>query len=143
MQINVIIDSEKINYSSATVYLVLLLDSLNLSFYSSDSYLSSPLLWNDFTKIYLYYSIFFPFLIDSWSRKAPNKIKNGSISQLCSLNALWFFYCDWSLFPRICVLQTDFFYQSKFKCSFSLSYSVSIDLSETSQWLTALADVPL
>lgn len=83
MQINVIIDSEKINYSSATVYLVLLLDSLNLSFYSGDSYLSSPLLWNDFTKIYLYYSIFFPFLIDSWSKKAPNEIKNGSISQLC------------------------------------------------------------
>lgn len=54
MQINVIIDSEKINYSSATVYLVLLLDSLNFSFYSGDSYLSSSLLWNDFAQIYLY-----------------------------------------------------------------------------------------
>lgn len=121
MQINVIIDSEKINYSSATVYLVLLLDSLNLSFYSGDSYLSSSLLWNDFAKIYLYESIFFPFLIDSWNKKAPNKIKNGSISQLRLLNALGFFYCDWSLFPRICVLQTDFFNRSKFKCSFQTS----------------------
>ena len=54
MQINVIIDSEKINYASAIVYLVLLLDSLNLSLYSGDSYLSSSLLWNYFTKIYFY-----------------------------------------------------------------------------------------
>lgn len=54
MQINVIIDSEKINYSSATVYLVWLHDSLNFSFYSSDSYLSSSLLWNNFAKIYWY-----------------------------------------------------------------------------------------
>lgn len=51
MQINVIMDSEKINYASATVYLVWLLDSLNLSFYSSGS---SSLLWNDFAKIYWY-----------------------------------------------------------------------------------------
>lgn len=73
MQINVIIDSEKINYSSTTVYLVLLLDSLNLSFYSSDSYLSSPLLWNDFTKIYLYYSIFFSIFDWFLKQKSPKQ----------------------------------------------------------------------
>lgn len=73
MQINVIIDSEKINYSSTTVYLVLLLDSLNLSFYSGDSYLSSPLLWNDFTKIYLYYSIFFSIFDWFLKQKSPKQ----------------------------------------------------------------------
>jgi len=81
MQINVIIDSEKINFSSATVYLGLLCDGLNLSFFSCDSYLSSSLLCSYFAKIYLYLSTLFPFWIDSWNKEAPDKIKNGSISQ--------------------------------------------------------------
>lgn len=74
MQINVIIDSEKINYSSATVYLVLLLDSLNLSFYSSDSYLWSFLLWNDFCQnIFI---LIHPFSIFDWFLKQKSTKQN-------------------------------------------------------------------
>lgn len=143
MQINVIIDSEKINYSSTTVYLVLLLDSLNLSFYSGDSYLSSPLLWNDFTKIYLYYSIFFSIFDWFLKQKSPKQNQEWIYFTIMLAQCTMIFLLWLKSFSKDLCATDRFFYQSKFKCSFSLSYSVSIDLSETSQWLTALADVPL